>query len=94
MFIKLILEQHQDILNVCTNNVNMFVSTRASESLFNCIRVQSSVTVTGNPGVGKTATMIYVALKMKRKGYTVVPTNTPVDIRNFSKKRQENVICC
>ena len=64
----------------------MFVSTRASESLFDCIRVQSSVTVTGNPGVGKTAKMRYVALKMRRNGYTAVPTNTPVDIRNFSKK--------
>ena len=64
----------------------MFVSTRASESLFDCIRVQSYVTVTGNPGVGKTATMRYVALKMRRNGYTVVPTNTPMDIRNFSKK--------
>ena len=64
----------------------MFVSTRASESLFDCIRVQSYVTVTGNPGVGKTATMRYVGLKMRRNGYTVVPTNTPVDIRNFSKK--------
>jgi hypothetical protein len=48
--------------------------------------VQSYVTVTGNPGVGKTATMRYVALKMRRNGYTVVPTNTPMDIRNFSKK--------
>jgi Cdc6-like AAA superfamily ATPase len=33
--------------------------------------MQPSVTVTGNPGVGKTATMRSVALKMKEKGYTV-----------------------
>ena len=67
-------------------NDNMFVSTRASERVFNCISTQQSVTVTGNPGVGKTATMRYVALKMKDKGYTVVPTKSPEDIRNFSKK--------
>jgi hypothetical protein len=30
--------------------------------------------------------MRYVALKMKGKGYTVVPTDIPKDIRNFSKK--------
>ena len=48
--------------------------------------MQPSVTVTGNPGVGKTATMRYVALKMKEKGYTVVPTNTPEDIITFSEK--------
>jgi predicted GTPase len=36
--------------------------------------------------LGKTATMRYVALKMKDEGYTVVPTNSPEDIRNFSKK--------
>ena len=66
----------------------MFVSTRASERVFNCISMQQSVTVKGNPGVGKTATMRYVAMKMEEKGYTVVPTKSPEDIRNFSKKGQ------
>jgi nucleoside-triphosphatase THEP1 len=50
------------------------------------ILVQPSVTVTGNPGVGKTATMRSVALKMKKEGYTVVPTNSPKDIINFSEE--------
>jgi hypothetical protein len=27
-----------------------------------------------------------VALKMKKEGYTVVPTNSPEDIINFSEK--------
>ena len=65
---------------------DMFISTRASNEVFKCINMQPSVTVTGNPGVGKTATMRSVALKMKEKDYTVVPTNTPEDIRNFYKK--------
>ena len=81
-----IQEQHQDILNDWTKNVNMFVSTRASERVFNRIKWEQSVTVTGNPGVGKTATMRYVALKMKDEGYTVVPTNSPKDIINFSEE--------
>jgi Cdc6-like AAA superfamily ATPase len=64
---NLILVQHETILNRWTNNVTMFVSTRASEYVFKCISMQPSVTVTGNPGVGKTATMRSVALKMKKK---------------------------
>ena len=48
--------------------------------------MQQSVTVTGNPGVGKTARMRYVAMKMEEKGYTVVPIKSPEDIRHFSKK--------
>jgi hypothetical protein len=64
----------------------MFVSTRASERVFNRINREQSVTVTGNPGVGKTATMRSVALKMKEKGYTVVPTNAPEDIIKYSGK--------
>jgi predicted GTPase len=86
LIFNLILEQHQHILIDWTINDNMFVLTRASEHVFKCISMQQSVTVTGNPGVGKTATMRYVALKMKDKGYTVVPTKSPEDIRNFSKK--------
>jgi hypothetical protein len=70
----------------------MFVSTRASERVFNRISMQPSVTVTGNPGVGKTATMRYVALKMKGKGYTVVPTDIPKDITNFSKKKGKKIL--
>jgi nucleoside-triphosphatase THEP1 len=44
-----------------------------------------SVTVTGNPGVGKTVTMRNVSMKMEDEGYTVVPTKPPEDIRNLSK---------
>jgi nucleoside-triphosphatase THEP1 len=44
-----------------------------------------SVTVTGNPGVGKTVTMRNVSMKMEDEGYTVVPTKPPEDIRNFLK---------
>ena len=62
----------------------MFVSTRATKHVFNCISMYQSVTVTGNPGVGKTTTMRYVALKMKDEGYTVVPTKSPEDIRKAS----------
>jgi Cdc6-like AAA superfamily ATPase len=51
--------------------------------------MQQSVTVTGNPGVGKTATMRYVALKMKDEGYTVVPTDLPDDIRTLSTKNKK-----
>ena len=78
--------QHETILNRWTNNVTMFVLTRASEHVLKCISMQPSVTVTGNPGVGKTTTMRYVVLKMKEKGYTVVPTNTPEDIITYSEK--------
>jgi predicted GTPase len=67
----------------------MFVSTRASEHVFNCISRKQSVTVIGNLGVGKTATMRYVALKMKDEGYTVVPTKSPEDIRNFLRKARK-----
>ena len=69
----------------------MFVSTRASERVFDCLNMYTSVTVVGNPGVGKTATMRYVALKMRNDGYTVVPTNIPEDIRNFSKKHRKTL---
>ena len=61
----------------------MFVPTKASEHVLNCISMQQSVTVTGHSGVGKTATMRYVALKMKDEGYTVVPTDLPEDIKKL-----------
>ena len=64
-----------------------FVSTMASEHVLNCLTRNNCVTVTGGSGVGKTATVRHVALRMKReKDYDIVPIASPKDIRDSSAK--------
>ena len=63
----------------------MLVSTVAADHVYRCLIENNCVTVTGNPGVGKTYTVRHVALRMRQEGYTVVPTSIPEDIRNFTK---------
>jgi predicted GTPase len=52
----------------------------------------SCVTVTGGSGVGKTATVRHVALRMKQeKGYDIVPIASPKDIRDFFTRGKPTV---
>ena len=54
-----------------------FVITRASKRVLKFIKENNVVMVTGNIGVGKTATMQHVALEMKEIGYDVIPVDDP-----------------
>ena len=69
-----------------------FVATMASEHVLNCLTSNSCVTVTGGSGVGKTATVRHVALRMKQeKGYDIVPIASPKDIRDFFTRGKPTV---
>ena len=69
-----------------------FVSTMASEHVLNCLTRNNCVTVTGGSGVGKTATVRHVALRMKwEKDYDIVPIASPKDIRDFYTRGKPTV---
>ena len=59
-----------------------FVKTRASSTVMNLIQLKPCVAVTGCIGSGKSATIHHVALKLKQKGYNIVPSDNyePLDI--------------
>ncbi|XP_063436322.1 putative ankyrin repeat protein RF_0381 [Mytilus trossulus] len=68
-----------------------FLSTRASMKVMECLQSNKCVTVLGNPGVGKTVTTQYAALKMQKMGYEVIPVTVPKDIRDFYSKGRRTI---
>ncbi|XP_063406049.1 uncharacterized protein LOC134690009 [Mytilus trossulus] len=81
-----IQDQHNVLIEQWRNEDDSFVCTRAADEVLKRIRNNISVIVSGNSGVGKTATMRHVALLLKKEGYRIIPTCTPKDLRRFSQK--------
>ncbi|XP_052089966.1 ankyrin-1-like [Mytilus californianus] len=78
-----IREQIRQILEAWNMNKSNFVETRAAKYVLKCIQENSCVTITASSGVGKTATLQYVALKMKDKEYDVLLVTDAHDIVKF-----------
>ncbi|CAC5390172.1 unnamed protein product [Mytilus coruscus] len=64
------------------NDVN-FVQTVEAKKVLECVKKKSCVTITASSGVGKTATLQHVVLKMAGEGYDVLRLTNPQDIVKF-----------
>ncbi|XP_052075114.1 uncharacterized protein LOC127712610 [Mytilus californianus] len=62
-----------------------FVGTALEKKLMKTVLKQSSITLVGNSGVGKTFLLRHIALKMSKHGYTVIPCSQARDISFFYK---------
>ncbi|CAC5419076.1 unnamed protein product [Mytilus coruscus] len=68
-----------------------FIMTRASKYVFECVQENSCVTITACSGVGKTATLRYVVLKMIGEGYDAVLVTNPQDIVRYHNPNQKTL---
>ncbi|CAC5415938.1 unnamed protein product [Mytilus coruscus] len=83
--------QISQILEAWKMNNSNFVETRAAKHVLKCIQENSCVTITATSGVGKTATLQYVALVMDDEGYDVLPVTNAHDIVNFYNPNQKTL---
>ncbi|VDI64414.1 Hypothetical predicted protein [Mytilus galloprovincialis] len=69
------------------NKERKFVKTPVSEYVSNILLKENSVTVTGQPGIGKSGTIHHVALSMLNGDakYAIIPCKNPSDIVNHYK---------
>ncbi|CAC5366874.1 unnamed protein product [Mytilus coruscus] len=68
-----------------------FVETKAAKHVLECVEENRCVTITASSGVGKTATLRHVALKMETAGYNVLPVTKPHDIVSFYDPNQKTL---
>ncbi|XP_071148090.1 uncharacterized protein [Mytilus edulis] len=64
----------------------MFVSTRASDYVIQCLHDNSCVTLTGPLGVGKSFIARHSALVLQKEGYKIIPVTKPDDIENYYQR--------
>ncbi|CAC5360513.1 unnamed protein product [Mytilus coruscus] len=69
----------------------MFVTTRASDYVIECIQDNSCITLTGPSGVGKSFIARHTALVLQKEGYKVIPVIKPDDIRDYYQPGKQTV---
>ncbi|XP_076108268.1 uncharacterized protein LOC143076403 [Mytilus galloprovincialis] len=82
---KHILEQFENRLEQWKKDDQQFVSTEAEKHVMQKVLAQSSVTLVGNSGTGKSFLSKHIALIMQKHGYTVIPCSKPEDIGKWFK---------
>ncbi|XP_076080184.1 uncharacterized protein LOC143050991 [Mytilus galloprovincialis] len=69
----------------------MFVTTRASEYIFECLQDNSCLTLTAPSGVGKSFIARHTALVLQKEGYRIIPVRKPDDIRDYYQPGKQTV---
>ncbi|XP_071152333.1 uncharacterized protein [Mytilus edulis] len=82
---KHILDQFERRLNQWKVDDEQFVNITAEKKVMEHILKESTVTIVGNSGTGKTFLSRHVALTMMKQGYIIIPCDNPGDIRQWFK---------
>ncbi|VDI21504.1 Hypothetical predicted protein [Mytilus galloprovincialis] len=69
----------------------MFVTTRASEYVIECLQDNSCLTLTAPSGVGKSFIARHTALDLQKEGYKIIPVIKPDDIRDYYQPNKQTV---
>ncbi|XP_076081121.1 uncharacterized protein LOC143052031 [Mytilus galloprovincialis] len=69
----------------------MFVTTRASEFIMECLKKNSCLTLTAPSGVGKSFIARHAALVLQKKGYKIIPVWKPDDMRDYYQPGKQAV---
>lgn len=67
-----------------------FIQTKACEEVERKIKIQSPVLVTGHSGSGKSAIIQHIALKYRKRGWSVKPIKGVEDIVNAFQSNETN----
>ncbi|CAC5360505.1 unnamed protein product [Mytilus coruscus] len=69
----------------------MFVTTRASDYVMECLKDNSCLTLTAPSGVGKSFIARHTALVLQKKGYTIIPVIKPDCVRDYYQPGKQTV---
>ncbi|XP_052059099.1 ankyrin-1-like [Mytilus californianus] len=69
----------------------MFVPTRASDYIVECLQDNSCVTLTAPSGVGKSFYSRHTALVLQKEGFKIIPVYSPTDIRDYYQSGKKTV---
>ncbi|XP_063436683.1 ankyrin-1-like [Mytilus trossulus] len=69
----------------------MFVTTRASEHVLECLQDNSCLTLTAPSGVGKSFIARHTALVLQKEGYKIIPVRKQDDIRDYYQPGKQTV---
>ncbi|VDI23922.1 Hypothetical predicted protein [Mytilus galloprovincialis] len=69
----------------------LFVSTRASDYIMECLQNSNCLTITAPSGAGKSFIAIHTVLVLRDEGYNIIPVIQPSDIRDYYQPGEPTV---
>ncbi|CAG2190087.1 unnamed protein product [Mytilus edulis] len=78
-----------DLVEAWIKDDESFFETQGSKLVDDKINECNCLVVTSNSGLGKTATIRHIALKLKYKGFEIVPVESPEDIIKYKTNKKQ-----
>ncbi|VDI08591.1 Hypothetical predicted protein [Mytilus galloprovincialis] len=88
---KNIRDQIEKEIKEWENNDKMFVTTRASDYVIECLKDNSCLTLTAPSGVGISFIARHTALVLQKDGHEIIPVRKPDDIRDYYQPSKQTV---
>ncbi|XP_052085325.1 uncharacterized protein LOC127722974 isoform X5 [Mytilus californianus] len=88
---KNIRDQIQSQIEDWEKKDEMFVSTRASDYVIECLQDNSCLTLTAPSGVGKSFIARHTALLLKKEGFKIIPVRKPDHIEDYYQPGKKTV---
>ncbi|XP_071137098.1 uncharacterized protein [Mytilus edulis] len=86
---KNIAETNATLLDAWRIEDNNFYETNGSKLVYAKVKDFSCILVTSNSGLGKTAIIRHIALKLHSEGFEIVPVESPEDIIKYKTKQNQ-----
>ncbi|CAG2238006.1 unnamed protein product [Mytilus edulis] len=83
------VQANEALVETWLNDDDLFYETKGSELVYDKVMDCSCILVTSKSGLGKTATIRHIAIKLQQKGYEIVPIESPRDIIKFNTNTQQ-----
>ncbi|VDI46864.1 Hypothetical predicted protein [Mytilus galloprovincialis] len=87
----IIREQIKNQIEDWEKNDKMFVCTRASDYVIECLKKKNCVTLTAPSGVGKSFISRHTALIFQKEGYNIIPVYSPQSISDYFQPGRQTV---
>ncbi|CAG2238415.1 unnamed protein product [Mytilus edulis] len=86
---KNIAETNVTLLDAWRIEDNIFYETKGSKLVYAKVKDFGCILVTSNSGLGKTAIIRHIALKLHSEGFEIVPVESPEDIIKYKTKQKQ-----
>ncbi|CAC5362275.1 unnamed protein product [Mytilus coruscus] len=80
---KNIADANASLVKTWLNDDKSFYDTKASDFVYDTVKEFSCILVTSSSGLGKTATIRHIALKLQSEGFEIVSVEYPEDIIKY-----------
>ncbi|XP_063426863.1 uncharacterized protein LOC134710434 [Mytilus trossulus] len=86
---KNIADANANLVKTWITDDEIFYETKGTRLVYDKVKDCNCILVTSNSGLGKTATIRHIAIKLKMEGFEIVPVESPDDIIKYKTNKKQ-----